>query len=125
MDDRLESEVVKRCRLFEDLEDSLRIRQDVLDKIQLDIEGRVDCIKDLNEKSRKNDLENTDLEFKRRKIARELDALYEEASTIERDNTRLSSDIIDMNIDTGTLNNKKHQIISQIDQSEDLQNHVV
>lgn len=67
MDGRLESEIVKRCRLFEDLEDSLRIRQDVLDKIQLDIEGRVDCIKDLNEKSRKIDLENTDLEFRSKK----------------------------------------------------------
>lgn len=124
MDNKLASEISRRFKTFENLEESIKGRQAVLEDLQVDAENKSNRIDYLKENSRKMELESIDVEFKRKKLGREIDSLAELCNNLKRDNARISEDILSYKNDIVNFTNKKQQAVNQMNQYDSLHNHV-
>lgn len=124
MDNKLTSEVSRRFKTFENLEESIKTRQAVLENLQTDAEDKSNRIDYLKENSRKMEIENVDIEFKRKKLGREIDSLTELCNNLKRDNTRISEDILGSKHDAIKITNKTQHVLNQLDQYESLNSQV-
>lgn len=124
MDNKLASEISRRLKTFENLEESIKGRQAVLEDLQVDAENKSNRIDYLKENSRKMELESIDVEFKRKKLGREIDSLAELCNNLKRDNARKSEDILSHKHDIINITNKKQQALNQLNQYDSLHNQV-
>ena len=121
MDKKLDKEISRRHTTLENLEESIKERQLVLDDLQADAEAKNSKIEIIKKNSREMDLENVDIEYKRKKLDRELCALTEMCLNLRRENERLAGDVEDLQHEGTKLEAQKRNYKDQIDHSEGLQ----
>lgn len=124
MDKKLEIESVRRFVSLENMEESIKTRQQVLEDLQLEADSKNEKIGSYKDQSRKTELDNVDLDYKTKKLARELDSLSEASSNLKRDNARMVAEVEERRREGDVVRSRKLQLFAQIDHAENLQKQV-
>lgn len=110
---------------MEDLEESIRERKLVLDKLVKESVKNAEKLEGLKNNSRNLEVENIELDYQKKRMNRDVDQLNEQVDILKRETFRMAEEITIGQQQSKTLESKKHHYLLEVDKTRDLQTEVV